>query len=151
MWQKYHLLQPLRYEPHNDRLGAQGQAFFEDRKNVHPVQRVLFPAVRLTHDDHCISNPPVPSFKFLDGVDVAFVGLGCNPSDRCSLSDRHVLDHPPTQQTHCLAGYRDAPLLSEVRKPCSHRTPRRATMFSSAACHSDLPRERFSPLAQSGH
>ena len=36
MWQKYHLLQPLRYEAHNDRLGAQGQAFFEDRESVHP-------------------------------------------------------------------------------------------------------------------
>ncbi len=32
MWQKYHLLQPLRYEPHNDRLGAQGQAFLRIEK-----------------------------------------------------------------------------------------------------------------------
>ncbi len=65
------------------------------RTRVHPVQRVLFPAARLTDDDHWISNPPVPSFKFVDGLDVAFVGFGCNPSDRCNLSDRHVLDHPP--------------------------------------------------------
>jgi hypothetical protein len=36
VWQKYHLLQPLRYEAHNDRLGAQGRAFFEDRESVHP-------------------------------------------------------------------------------------------------------------------
>ena len=131
MWQKYHLLQPLRYEPHNDRLGAQGQAFFEDRKDVHPVQRVLFPAVRLTDGDHCISNPPVPSFKFLDGVDVAFVGLGRNPSDRCNLSDRHVLDHAPAQRAHCLVGYRDAPVSSEVADPSSQdRTPPCATMLA---------------------
>ena len=41
MWQKYHLLQPLRYEPHNDCLGAQGQAIFEGRKNVHPVLQLF--------------------------------------------------------------------------------------------------------------
>ena len=32
MWQKYHLLQPLRYEPHNNRLGAQGRAFLRIEK-----------------------------------------------------------------------------------------------------------------------
>ena len=39
--------------------------FFEDRKNVHSVQRVLFPAACLTDNDHCISNAPVSSFKSL--------------------------------------------------------------------------------------
>jgi hypothetical protein len=41
-------------------------------------------------------------------------------------------------------------IFPEVRDSCSHRTPRRATMFSSAACRSDLACERFSPLTQLG-
>ena len=54
------------------------------------------------------SNAPVSTFKFVDGVHVAFIGLGCN------LSDRHVLGPPPTQQMHCLVDHRDAPVFSEV-------------------------------------
>jgi len=41
-------------------------------------------------------------------------------------------------------------IFPEVRDSCSHRTPRRAAMFSSAACRSDLACERFSPLTQLG-
>jgi hypothetical protein len=108
VWQKYHLLQPLRYVPHNNRLGAQGPAFLRIEKTSILSNGFCFELLVLADDDHCISNPPVPSFIFLEGVDVAFVGLGCNPSDRCNLSDRSI--NPPTQQTHCLAGHRDAPL-----------------------------------------
>jgi hypothetical protein len=45
-----------------------------------------------------------------------------------AISDRHVL-HPLMQQTHCLVGHGDAPVLSEVRNPSSV-TGRRCALSS---------------------
>jgi hypothetical protein len=64
------------------------------------------------------------------------------------LANRPVFDHAPAQRTHRLVGHGDAPVLSEVGSSSSSRqdAPVRYRV-SRAACRSDLPRERFRPMA----
>jgi len=68
-----------------------------------------------------------------------------------ALANCRSLNGLPAQRAHGLVGHGDAPVLSEVASPSSSRqdAPSRYRV-GCAACRSQLPRERFSPLALFG-
>src|SRR6195256_4126376 len=93
-----------------------------------------------------IGRSPEKRGEVLDPLHVVMLGL------RRELADRHVFDHAPPQWAHGLIGHGDAPVLSEGCEPLISRqdAPLRYRP-GRVASRSVLPRERFNPLAQSGH
>ena len=133
MWQKYYLSQPPDCKPHNELRGEQAKAiFFEDgrKPRFRPTSIV----------SSCASYSP-RSPKSL----VALLGL------RRNLADRHVSMMRWAQRARCHRRSH-VPVLSEVAgaSSSSQHAPFRYRV-GCAACRSELPRERFSPLTQSGH
>src|SRR5580765_5953896 len=86
------------------------------------------------------------SSEVLDPLHVVMLGL------RRELADRHVFDHAPPQRAYGLIGHEGCSCLGEGCEPLISRqdAPWRYRVGCVAGSRK-LPRERFSPLARSGH
>src|ERR1700733_16032141 len=86
------------------------------------------------------------SGEVLDPLHVVMLGL------RRELADRHVFNHALPQRAYGLIGHRGCSCLDGgCRNPISRQDAPWRYPICRAASRSELPRERFSPLALSGH
>src|SRR3984885_9159248 len=85
------------------------------------------------------------SGEVLDPLHVVMLGL------RRELADRHVFNHALPQRAYGLIGHRGCSCLDGgCRNPISRQDAPWRYPICRAASRSELPRERFSPLALNG-